>query len=122
MDFDNSKPIYLQIVDLFYENILTRRWKENERIPSVREIAMMVEVNPNTAIRAFNHLQDAQVIYNKRGIGYFVAEDGFHKVLKIKRKEFMENILPDVFKKMTLLDISTEELLTAFNQYRDEKK
>lgn len=122
MDFDNGKPIYLQIVDFFYENILMKRWKEDERIPSVREVAMMVEVNPNTAIRAFNHLQDLEVIYNKRGIGYFVSEDGYAKVLDIKRREFMQHMLPDVFKKMILLNISFDDLKNTYNQQENEKK
>ncbi|MCL6272994.1 GntR family transcriptional regulator [Muricauda sp. 2012CJ35-5] len=122
MDFDNSKPIYLQIVEFFYENILIKDWQEGGRIPSVREVAMMVEVNPNTAIRAFNYLQDLEVIYNKRGIGYFVAEDGYSKVLEIKRKEFLEQSLPDVFKKMDLLNISFTELKNAYNEQKNEKK
>ena len=126
MDFDNGKPIYLQIVDFFYENILVKRWLENERIPSVRELAMMVEVNPNTAIRAFNHLQELEVIYNKRGIGYFVSENGYQKVLSVKRGEFMEVTLPDVFKKMRMLDVEFEEVKSSYDQYinitDDEKK
>ena len=117
MDFDNGKPIYLQIVELFYENILLRQWQEAERIPSVREIAVMVEVNPNTAIRAFTHLQEQDVIHNKRGIGYFVSENGYDKVLDIKRKEFKEETLPDVFKKMKLLDVTFEEVTTSYNTY-----
>ena len=122
MDFDNSKPIYLQIVDFFYEKILEEEWKPNERIPSVREVAMMVEVNPNTAIRAFTHLQELEVIYNKRGIGYFVAEDGLEAVLRIKRKAFLEQTLPDVFKQMNLLNISLETLEEAYKHMNDEKK
>ncbi len=120
MDFDNSKPIYLQIVDFFYENILVRRWQDEERIPSVREVAVMVEVNPNTAIRAFNHLQELEVIYNKRGIGYFVSKDGYAKVLDIKRNEFKEQTLPDVFKQMRLLDVTFEEVKNLYDQH--EKK
>ncbi|NQZ43919.1 MAG: GntR family transcriptional regulator [Flavobacteriaceae bacterium] len=122
MDFDGSKPIYLQIVDFFYENILIRKWQEGERIPSVREIAVLVEVNPNTAIRAFNHLQEMEIIYNKRGIGYFVSEDGYQKVLSIRRNEFKEVVLPDVFKKMRLLDVSFEEVKTLYEQNKDENK
>ena len=122
MDFDGSKPIYLQIVDFFYENILIRKWEEGERIPSVREIAVLVEVNPNTAIRAFNHLQEMEIIYNKRGIGYFVSEDGYQKVLSIRRNEFKEVVLPDVFKKMRLLDVSFEEVKTLYEQNKDENK
>ncbi len=126
MDFDNGKPIYLQIVDFFYENILIRRWQEEERIPSVREVAVMVEVNPNTAIRAFNHLQEQEVIYNKRGIGYFVAKDGYDTVLEIKKKEFMGVTLPDVFKEMMLLDVEFEEVKNSYELYvkstNDEEK
>lgn len=120
MDFDNSRPIYLQIVDFFYENILVRRWQDGERIPSVREIAVMVEVNPNTAIRAFNHLQELEVIYNKRGIGYFVSKDGYKKVLDIKRNEFKEQTLPDVFKQMRLLDVTFEEVKNLYDQHEKE--
>lgn len=122
MDFDGSKPIYLQIVDFFYENILVREWQEGERIPSVREIAVLVEVNPNTAIRAFNHLQEMEIIYNKRGIGYFVSEDGYQKVLSIRRNEFKEVVLPDVFKKMRLLDVTFEEVKSLYEQNLDEDK
>lgn len=122
MDFNNSKPIYLQLVDYFYENILVRKWQEGERIPSVREVAIMVEVNPNTAIRAFNHLQELEVIYNKRGIGYFVAKNGYDKVLEIKRNEFKDVILPDVFKKMRLLDVNFEEVKSLYDQHSNEKK
>ncbi len=121
MDFDNGKPIYLQIVDFFYENILKKRWNGDERIPSVREMAMMVEVNPNTAIRAFNYLQDLEVIYNKRGIGYFISPDGYDKVLAIKKKEFINETLPDVFKKMKLLNITFEEVESSFDNYKIDK-
>ncbi|MCK8522026.1 GntR family transcriptional regulator [Aquimarina sp. D1M17] len=126
MDFDNGKPIYLQIVDFFYENILIRKWQENERIPSVREVAVTVEVNPNTAIRAFNHLQEQEVIYNKRGIGYFVSEKGYDTVLEIKKKEFMGVKLPNIFKEMMLLDVEFEEVKHSYDEYvknvNDEKK
>jgi DNA-binding transcriptional regulator YhcF (GntR family) len=126
MDFDNGTPIYLQLVELFYENILLRHWQEAERIPSVREIAVMVEVNPNTAMRAFTHLQEQDVIHNKRGIGYFVSENGYDKVLNIKRKEFKQEMLPDMFKNMKLLDISFKEVTALHNTYiktnEDEKK
>lgn len=126
MDFDNGTPIYLQIVELFYENILLQHWQEAERIPSVREIAVMVEVNPNTAMRAFTHLQEQDVIHNKRGIGYFVSENGYDKVLNIKRKEFKQGMLPDVFKNMKLLDISFKEVTALYNIYiktnEDEEK
>jgi DNA-binding transcriptional regulator YhcF (GntR family) len=70
MDFKNYKAIYLQIADRICDEILLGTYGEEERIPSVREYASVVEVNANTAMRAFDYLQSLQVIYNKRGIGY----------------------------------------------------
>ena len=119
MDFDNSKPIYLQIAEVFYENILEKKWKEEERIPSVREIAMLVEVNPNTAIRAFNHLQDLGVIYNKRGIGYFVNPEAQTAILDSKRREFFDNVLPEFLRSAELLGISTHEIKSHLDNVKN---
>ena len=98
MEFKDNKSIYLQIADLFCENILTKKWKEEERIPSVREIAVALEVNPNTAMRSFLFLEEKDVIYNKRGIGYFVSEDGYKKTLALRKEIFIKNELPEFFK------------------------
>jgi GntR family transcriptional regulator len=77
MEFGDNNAIYLQIADHFCENILLQKWNPGDRIPSVREMAVSIEVNPNTVMRTFNYLQDKGIIFNKRGIGYFVTEDGF---------------------------------------------
>lgn len=79
MEFNNKKSIYLQIADYFYENILRKQMNDNDRIPSVRELAIKIEVNPNTVMRTYQHLQEEQIIYNKRGIGYFIAEQAHEK-------------------------------------------
>ncbi|MFW5687337.1 MAG: GntR family transcriptional regulator [Bacteroidota bacterium] len=106
----------MQIADVFCENILLQKWKINERIPSVRDVAVQMEVNPNTAMRAFVYLQDKEIIYNKRGIGYFVSEDGYKKALELKRAEFIEKDLPVVMKTMKLLDISCQEMEEIYSQ------
>ena len=106
MEFKNNQPIYIQIADHFYEQILTGSWETGDKLPSVREVAVSLEVNPNTAIRAYELLQNQEVIYNKRGIGYFVAEDSYQKVLNLKRDEFKRVVLPNIFKQMALLKIS----------------
>ncbi|MEO9886981.1 MAG: GntR family transcriptional regulator [Balneola sp.] len=110
MEFSENKPIYKQIVEHFYSNILTEKWKEEERVPSVREIAVLIEVNPNTAMRAFHELQENDILYNKRGVGYFVSKNALKKVKEIKRQEFLDIKLPNLFKDMKQLDISFEEL------------
>jgi GntR family transcriptional regulator len=110
MEFRESQAIYLQIADLFCENILLKKWMTDEKIPSVREIAVEVEVNPNTAMRTYTYLQDKGIIYNKRGIGYFVAEDGYNKSLDLKKEKFYNQELPLFFKTIELLGISIEEV------------
>jgi DNA-binding transcriptional regulator YhcF (GntR family) len=75
MQFRETVSIYLQIADYICERILLREWKVDERIPSVRELAMQLEVNPNTVMRTYEFLQQQNIIYNQRGIGYFVAAD-----------------------------------------------
>ena len=117
MDFVNKQPIYMQIAEYFCENILKKDWKQNEKIPSVREIAILVEVNPNTAIRAYTFLQDQGIIYNKRGIGYFVAEDGYDRALEIRKGEFVQKDLPDVFKTMTLLNLKLDDLVQLYKKH-----
>lgn len=120
MEFNENQAIYLQIADFFCENILQKKWLPDEKIPSIRDIAVQVEVNPNTAMRTFNYLQDKGIIFNKRGIGYFVAVDGFEKTLELKRKEFIQQELPQVFRKMELVKLSFEELHRLYTVHKSK--
>ena len=110
MKFNDKKSIFLQIADYFYERILLRKINDNDRIPSVRELAVSIEVNPNTVMRTYQHLQDQQIIYNKRGIGYFIAEQSYDKVLEIKKESFINNDLPEFFKTLRLLQLSVDDI------------
>jgi len=121
MEFSGNRPIYMQIVDHFCDQILKKRWSPEERIPSVREIAVMMEVNPNTAMRAFHYLQEQEILYNQRGVGYFVAEGAYAKVKELKRKEFIENRLPGFFRDMEILGFTCAELEQLYTKrYRDD--
>ena len=110
MDFNQNKPIYLQIADSICEKILSGEYLPDERILSVRELGISLGVNPNTIARVYEYLQGMEIIYNKRGIGYFVAPDAPEKVLQSHREEFLRNELPVVVKKMKLLGVSMEVL------------
>ena len=120
MEFNENQAIYLQIADLFFENILQRKWKTGEKIPSIREIAVKVEVNPNTALRTFNYLQEHGIIFNKRGIGYFLADDGFEKTLELKKQQFVEEELPKMFRMLDLVNLSFDDLDAYYKAYRKE--
>ena len=118
MEFNDNQAIYLQIADLFCENILRKKWNPGDRIPSVREMAVEIEVNPNTVMRTFNYLQEKGIIYNKRGIGYFVSEDGFDKTRSLKKEDFIHQELPRLFKLMELLQLNISDLETLHQSYQ----
>ena len=117
MEFGDSNAIYLQIADQLCENILLAKWKPGDRIPSVRELAVSIEVNPNTVMRTYTYLQDKGIIYNKRGIGYFVSDDGYQLTRDLRKEDFVNQELPKLFKAMNLLSLSMEDLNKLHQQY-----
>ena len=118
MEFERRGAIYRQIADYILENILRLRWKPKDRVPSIRELAMDVEVNPNTVTRTYAWLQDQGIIVNQRGRGYFVAEHGFEGTRRLKMEEFVERDIPAFFKTMELLGLDVNDLETYWEQYR----
>jgi len=74
-------------------------------------------VNPNTAMRAYDFLQSIDIIFNKRGVGYFVAEQAKRKIIDYRRKLFLEQELPVIFKNMNLLGMSFDELKTRYEEF-----
>ena len=110
MKFTKPKAIYMQIADYISDNILETKLKEGDRIPSVREMAAQVEVNPNTVARTYSYLQEKEVIFNKRGVGYFIAEDALKKTRTLKKDAFLKQYLPDFLKMMKLLDLKIEDI------------
>jgi GntR family transcriptional regulator len=117
MEFGDSNAIYLQIADQLCENILLEKWKPGDRIPSVREMAVSIEVNPNTVLRTFNYLQEKGIIFNKRGIGYFVSEDGFQKTRALRKEDFVNHELPGLFKTMGLLNLTMDDVNSYYSQF-----
>ena len=110
MDFDNNRPIYLQIYDRICERILAGDLAPDERIPSVREYGAGIGVNPNTVMRTYEKLTDNGIIYNKRGIGYFVSPDADKTVLANERKKFLEEEFQAIIKKMKLLGLDLSDI------------
>ena len=105
-----TKPIYLQICSQLYEQILRGELKADDRILSVRDYGIQLGVNPNTIMRSYETMTNAGIIYNKRGIGYFIAPEAKDIVLRQMREEFLEKELPEVVKKMKLLGIGLDEI------------
>lgn len=110
MDFRKQKPIYLQIADRLMEQVLGGQLKTDDRMPSVRDVAAQMGVNPNTVVRTFDYLQQEEIIFNRRGVGYFVADGAREHVLTLQRREFLDEELPYIRQRMKTLGISINEL------------
>lgn len=117
MEFKDKQSIYLQIADYICEQILLGKWPPGERIPSVRDLAGMLEVNPNTVMRTYDFLQTKEIIFNKRGIGYSSEENASEKILAFRKERFLESELPDFFRTLYLLNVSMDELQTRYNKF-----
>ena len=113
MTFTNDKAIYLQMADRLCDEILAGTYKDDDRIPSVREYAVLLEVNTNTAVKAYDELARANIIYNKRGLGYFVTKGARRQILKERKQQFMKERLPELFRQMQLLGIGIDEVVKA---------
>lgn len=117
MEFNQTQAIYLQIGDYICEQILLERWNESDRILSVRELGVALQVNPNTVMRTYDFLQNNEIIFNKRGVGYFVADQAKEKIIAYRRELFLEKELPVFFKNMNLLGMKIEDLKVKFEEY-----
>lgn len=116
MNFDEHKPIYLQISDSICEKILNDEFAEDERIPSIREMGAQLGVNPNTVMRSYDHLKSLEIIYDKRGVGFFASPDAKKSVKKMYKKEFIETELPTIIKKIKMLEIDVDELMETISK------
>ena len=104
------------MADRLCDEILADKYKDDDRIPSVREYAVLLEVNTNTAVKAYDELARANIIYNKRGLGYFVTKGTKRQILKERKREFIEERLPELFRQMRLLDIDIKDVAEAWEK------
>lgn len=118
MVFNESKPIYLQITDRIMDAIVAGEYPAEERLPSVREYAAKVEVNANTVMRSYDWLQQQEIIYNKRGIGFFVTNDALKRILDMRREIFFRDEADYFFRRLVSFGITPEELVNLYKKYR----
>jgi len=110
MEFSAPKGIYLQIADQVRERILRGEWRAGERIPSIRELAVELGVNPNTVTKSYQKLLERELISTRRGRGYFVSEDAPARALQDMKDEFMREEVPRILRTMALLGIGLDEI------------
>lgn len=116
IQFKDDKPVFLQLADRLMDEIVGGTYLEEQRAPSVREYAAQFEVNPNTVVKAYEQLEMQEIIYQKRGLGFFVTSGARKRILQQRHDDFMNNQLPQLFRTMRELDITIDDL----RRYYDE--
>ena len=122
MEFSEPKGIYHQIADQIRDRILQGEWQAGERIPSIRELAIDLGVNPNTVTKSYQALMDRGIIESQRGRGYFVSANATATILDEMRARLVRDELPRLFQAMRVLDIGIDELAEYFVQDEGEKR
>jgi len=117
MEFKDNPAIYIQIAEYVCEQVLLNKWKPGEKIISIRDLSITIEISPNTVQRAYDFLQQKNIITNKRGIGYFTEPDAAERILLFRREQFMQNELPVFLRSLYLLKIDIKEISTRYEQF-----
>jgi GntR family transcriptional regulator len=120
MEFREKQAIYLQIAEYVFEQILLKKWQVGDKILSIRDLAVALEVNPNTVQRSYDFMQQQGIIANRRGLGFFVEPEAEEKIIAFRRAQFMENELPVFFRNLYLLKIDISEIPPQYLQFISE--
>ena len=119
-EFDNNTPIYMQLVNNIKLHIISGKLKCGERLPSVRELAFMLKVNPNTVQKALGSLEDIKLIYTERTNGKYVTDD-IDLINKLK-EEYIHNLTRDYLSNLELIGLSSKDIIKYFKEERECNK
>jgi DNA-binding transcriptional regulator YhcF (GntR family) len=111
MEFKPNFPIYLQVADFICEKVLREQWRNGDKLPALKDLAVTASVNPNTIIKGLGYLVDNHILTTQRGVGYFLTENARELTLELKRRQFIEDVLPEVFATMELLGLAPADLI-----------
>ena len=109
--WNNETPIYLQLYQTVVRRILDGVLQEGEALPSVRNVAAEYQLNPVTISKAYQLLQDEQIVDKQRGVGLFINEGAKQQILQRERETFLTDEWPKIIAQIERLQLSTEQLL-----------
>ena len=116
LNFDDEKPVFLQIAEGIEDAILTGVFQEESQIPSTTEISVTYKINPATALKGINLLVDAGIVYKKRGVGLFVAEGAVRKLRQKRKDQFYENFVSRLVEEAKKLEITDVEIISMIER------
>lgn len=108
-EFDNERPIYIQLAEILRIKIITGELKQGQRIPSIRELALTMKVNPNTMLKALLELEKEQLIYTERTNGKYVTSN--QDLISYVRSNIANEIVHNYLNKMQIIGLDYQEAL-----------
>jgi GntR family transcriptional regulator len=121
VDFKPNYPIYLQVADFICERVLKDQWRNGDKLPPLKDLAVTTSVNPNTVIKALGFLVDNNILSTQRGVGYFLTDNALATTLDLKRRQFIDEVLPEVFSSMDLLGLGVNDLTRIYKERRQSE-
>ena len=118
-EFDNNIPIYIQLVEQLKAYIISGKIKVGDRLPSVRELALQIKVNPNTVQKALSDLEELGLIYTERTNGKYVTNN--QKLIDKYKYEYAVDISKKYFSNMNSIGFNKEEVLEFLNKIGGDK-
>ena len=122
MNFNESRPIYLQIADKLCDGVLSGLHTAGQRIPSVREMAVAIEVNPNTVQRTYTTLQEWGIVEMRRGQGYFVAADALARTRTRRRRILEQEEIPRLLEYLNALSMSIDQFSALCREAQERQQ
>ncbi|MFT0802568.1 GntR family transcriptional regulator [Bacillus swezeyi] len=114
-DFSSSKPIYKQIAEQLFKKMVREEIKPGEKLPSVRELAVETQVNPNTIQRTYNEMERMGIVETRRGQGTFVVEKS--EVIDDLKREMQAEVIGQFVLSMEELGLSKRDMLSELDRY-----
>ena len=116
MEFQNNNPIFLQIVDWICDKVLKGELQIGQQLPSVRDLAVQLEVNPNTVQRSIERLIAQDIVVTQRGKGNYLTADAFSRIEDFRRQRLLDEALPKLADEMMLLGVKPVEVAEALGK------
>ena len=117
LNFDNNIPIYIQLVEYLKKEIILEKFKIGERLPSVRELALRLKVNPNTMQKALIELENQKLIYTERTNGKYVTED--KKIIEKIKNDYAKELTNKYFSNMKSIGYNEKEIIDYIKEMED---
>mgnify|MGYP003479363483 FL=1 len=118
LNSEDSKPIYVQIAEWLETEILSGNFQVDDKVYSQYQLAEMFTINPATAAKGLNLLAEDGILYKRRGLGMFVADQARERILQKRKEQTLKKLVADLVQEAERLDVGEAELISIIQNAR----